>query len=259
MEQKQALVDIDRLFGLIGYPLSHSFSKGYFAEKFQKEHIEGAFYESFPLAQIEALPQLLREYPNLVGLNVTIPYKEQVLPYLTALDADAATIGAVNTILINGAERKGYNTDIYGFETSLVRLFAERQLHPQHALVLGTGGAAKAITFVLDKLAIDYQFVSRTPKAGQLTYDQLDEEILRKHTLIVNTTPLGMYPNVAACPNIPYNYISEEHLGFDLIYNPAITQFMQQFLNRGAAAKNGLEMLHLQAEKAWEIWNATTP
>ena len=243
----------ERLFGLIGYPLSHSFSKHYFAEKYKREDIKGCFYELFPLERIEQIRELVKSYPNLVGLNVTIPYKETVLPFLDSVEEDAAKVGAVNTIKIKDGRLIGFNTDVYGFEHSLLNLINDRM--DLNTLVLGTGGAAKAVGHVLDRLDISYSLVSRKPATGVLSYQELDKEIIRKHQLIINTTPLGMSPKTESLPALPYDGLSAEHFLFDLVYNPEETSFMQKGKEKDARVKNGLEMLHLQAEKAWHIWN----
>ncbi|MVT10934.1 shikimate dehydrogenase family protein [Chitinophaga tropicalis] len=241
-----------KIYGLIGYPLSHSFSKGFFAEKFAKEGIKDCLYDSFPIPSIEELPALITRYPELQGLNVTIPYKEVVMPYLDELSPAAAQIRAVNCIHFKDGRKTGYNTDAIGFRRSLEPLL---QSHHNKALVLGTGGAAKAVQYVLDSMNIPYKLVSRKASPGTITYEQLDEEIMSSHKLIVNTTPLGMYPNVEAAPELPYDLISSGHLLYDLIYNPAVTAFLQKGADRGAVIKNGHEMLILQAEASWEIWN----
>ena len=248
------LEEVKYLYGLIGYPLSHSFSKGYFAKKFEKEGVQDSYYEAFPIESVEQLPALIKRYPNLVGLNVTIPYKEKVIPYMKGLGAGAKAVGAVNTILIQEGAWMGYNSDIYGFSTSLAKAVDKHKLNIEHALVLGTGGAAKAVKYALERDGMTASFVSRKAAAGVLTYDELNESTLEKYKLIVNTTPLGMSPNVDSFPNIPYHYIGENHLCFDLVYNPEATLFLQKAQQRGAYILNGLEMLHLQAEKSWEIW-----
>jgi shikimate dehydrogenase len=244
-----------RLFGLIGYPLSHSFSKKYFSEKFKKEGISGCQYELFPLETIDQFPELIRDQPELSGLNVTIPYKQLVIPFLDEMDEAAASVGAVNTIAINQGKLKGYNTDIYGFELSLRHLLASAEQFPEKALVLGTGGAAQAVNYVLKKLNIDFKTVSRRADKGNFTYNDIGDKIIGEHLLIINTTPLGMSPNINNLPLIPYPSIGPEHFLFDLVYNPAVTAFLQKGKIAGAAISNGLEMLHLQAEKAWDIWN----
>ncbi len=245
-----------RTFGLIGYPLSHSFSQGYFSDKFRNENIE-ARYLNFPIASINEFKGLLDQHPYLAGLNVTIPYKEQVLPYLDELDDEAAQIGAVNVIKISWIHNKpilkGYNSDVKGFFNAL-----NPMLQPWHgkALILGTGGASKAVAHALLKAGILYRFVSRHPKGPtQVDYASLTPEIISEYKLIINTSPLGMYPNMERCPDLPYEAISAQHLVFDLIYNPETTLFMKKAAENGAVVKNGLEMLHLQAEEAWKIWN----
>jgi shikimate dehydrogenase len=244
-----------KIFGLIGYPLTHSFSKKYFTEKFEKLGLTDFSYELFPIEKIEDLPQLIANNPNLVGLNVTIPYKEAVLPYLTGLDETAKAIGAVNTILIKGGELTGYNTDVTGFSQSIKPL-----LHPQHerALILGTGGAAKAVAHVLKGLGIQYYFVSREKKnlPNCLTYTELNQAVFNACKMVINTTPVGMYPNTDNAPALPYEFFTAEHLAYDLVYNPTDTRFMQLAAQQGAHAVNGLNMLYSQAEAAWKVWNA---
>lgn len=240
-----------KTLGLIGYPLTHSFSKKYFTEKFERENIEGWQYELFPLEKIGDLPDLLNQEPSIVGLNVTIPYKEAVIPYLDEVDESAA-FGAVNTIKIMGGKRIGFNTDVYGFEVSLKPMLKAQH---QAALILGTGGAAKAVASVLERLGITCQYVSRRPSDGQISYKNIDKNTINKHTLIVNTTPLGMYPNVANCPDLPYEMLTDKHILYDLVYNPNVTTFLKNGKKHKSYVKNGLEMLYLQAERAWEIWN----
>lgn len=241
-----------KVYGLIGYPLSHSFSKGFFAEKFAREGIRDCMYESFPIPGIDELPALLAQYPDLQGLNVTIPYKEAVMSYLDELSPAAAQIRAVNCIRFKDGRKTGYNTDAIGFRRSLEPLL---QSHHNKALVLGTGGAAKAVQYVLESLNIPYKLVSRKASAETIAYEQLDAATMSSHTLIINTTPLGMYPNVSVAPALPYEHVTDKHLLYDLIYNPAVTAFLQQGADRGATIKNGHEMLILQAEASWEIWN----
>ena len=244
-------------YGLIGYPLKHSFSISYFNEKFQSENID-AEYVNFEIPRIEDFMEVVEENPNLRGLNVTIPYKEQVIPYLDELDKDTAKIGAVNVIKIipqgkGDVKLVGYNSDIIGFARSIEPLL---QSHHVKALILGTGGASKAVFHGLANLGIEATFVSRTKKSNDiLTYQELTPEIMQEHTVIVNTTPLGMYPNVDACPDIPYDQLTPNHLLYDLLYNPHETLFMKKGMERGATVKNGLEMLLLQAFVSWEIWN----
>ncbi|MFK7771107.1 MAG: shikimate dehydrogenase [Saprospiraceae bacterium] len=246
-----------RQFTLIGYPLSHSFSEKYFTEKFKKENIPNHEYFLSPLERIEDFLKLLLTHPDLEGVNVTIPYKEKVLPFLDEISVEAKAIGAVNTIKIKDGKLKGFNTDVYGFEKSLVDFLTkkEKQITVENALVLGTGGAAKAVVFILKKLGIEPILVSRKKGKGDLTYDDLDTIIFEECRLIVNTTPLGMLPDLESCPNLPFHRINGKFYLYDLIYNPEKTVFLSRGESQGAAIKNGLEMLHLQAEKAWEIWN----
>ena len=240
-----------RKFGLIGYPLSHSFSQKYFTEKFQQLGITDCRYELYPIEDIAGVKALLQD-PELCGLNVTIPYKQSVMPYLGGMSPVVQEIGACNCIRIEKGVTTGYNTDVVGFEESLVR-----KLQPYHnrALILGTGGASKAVAYVLRKLGISYYMVSREPGAGRLSYEQIDEEMIYSHTLIINTTPLGMYPKVDICPPLPYEAIGAQHYLFDLVYNPARTLFLQNGEQRGAAVENGYDMLIGQAEESWRIWN----
>jgi len=247
---------IKHQLGLIGNPLTHSFSKKHFAKKFEAEQIIGYNYELFPLPTIEDLPKLIAKYPNLLGLNITIPYKQDTLPYLDAISEEAEKVGAVNTIKFTNGKLKGYNTDVYGFEISLKKLLATATtpFHQMNALVLGTGGAAKAVTYVLDKLQIKAQLVSRSKKRGQITYKEIDAECLQKHQVIINTTPLGTSPNIDTAPDLPYKYLSDQHFLYDLVYNPEVTKFLQMGLNNNSSIMNGLEMLYLQAEKSWSIW-----
>lgn len=245
-----------KIFGLIGFPLGHSFSQNYFNQKFAAENIN-AEYVNFEISDIGDLMEVFAENPGLAGLNVTLPYKEQVMAYMDEIDSQAERIGAVNVIKImykkNGdMTLKGYNSDITGFTDSIVPL-----LHDYHrkALVLGTGGASKAIMVGLKNLDIEPVLVSRTRREGVLTYDELTPEIMYDHLVIVNTTPVGMYPHVDECPAIPYECLTPRHLCYDLIYNPDNTLFMKKSALRGATVKNGLEMLLLQAFASWNIWN----
>ena len=238
-------------YGIIGHPLTHSFSPAYFKKKFAEQHID-AVYEAFPIATINEFSALLATHPALQGLSVTIPYKETIIPHLHEVDPTAAEIGAVNCITIKNGIIKGYNTDVIGFEQSLIPL-----LHPQHtqALILGSGGAAKAVAWVLKKLSIAYNEISRSKQPGNLTYHELTGAVIAQYNLIINTTPLGMYPAVDAVPPIPFSSIGPRHLLYDLVYNPGETKFLSLGKAQGAAIKNGYEMLHLQAEAAWDIWN----
>lgn len=244
-------------YGLIGYPLGHSFSVGYFNEKFKAENID-AEYVNFEIPSIADFIQVIDKNPNLCGLNVTIPYKEQVISYLDELDKDAAQIGAVNVVKIirlpkGKIKLTGYNSDIIGFTQSIEPLLNETH---RKALILGTGGASKAVFHGLKNLGLDPTYVSRSKKNDEvLTYAELTPEIMATHTVIVNTTPVGMFPKVDFCPDIPYDYLGPQHLLYDLLYNPDETLFMKKGKAQGAEVKNGLEMLLLQAFAGWEIWN----
>ena len=242
-------------YGLIGYPLKHSFSIGYFNEKFKAENID-AEYVNFEIPRIEDFMEVIEENPNLCGLNVTIPYKEQVIPYLDELDKDTAKIGAVNDIKIirlpkGKVKLVGYNSDIIGFKRSIEPLLNETH---RKALILGTGGASKAVFQGLKQLGVGATLVSRKPKEHCITYEEITPKTMQQYTVIVNTTPLGMYPNINACPDIPYDLLTPDHLLYDLLYNPDETLFMKKGKEKGAVVKNGLEMLLLQAFAAWEIW-----
>ncbi len=239
-------------FGLVGRNISYSFSKGYFTQKFLDLHLDGYSYENFDLQQIDEFTKLIRNTKNLKGINVTIPYKEAILPFLDELDPKAEKVGAVNTIKISKNVLKGYNTDIYGFKKSLEPFLKE---YHKKALILGTGGASKAVAHVFGELGIPYIFVSRNPGTGQLSYDGLTEAVMENYGVIVNATPLGTYPAIEIKPEIPYQWVTKDHLLFDLIYNPEKTSFLKEGGKQGAVICNGLEMLRLQAEKAWEIWN----
>ena len=240
-----------RLFGLIGFPLTHSFSKKYFTEKFEKEGLKDCRYENFPIATIQEVSKILSN-SELKGLNVTIPYKESILPFLTESDTAVKKIKACNCIRIEGKKLMGHNTDIVGFEKSLTD---HGETHHKNALILGTGGSAKAVEFVLKKLNIAYKYVSRKPSVKHFSYEQLTPAIIAQHTLIINTTPLGMYPNITQAPPIPYNELSSKHFLFDLIYNPEKTLFLKKGEEKGAKVQNGFEMLVYQAEESWRIWN----
>ncbi len=246
--------------GLIGFPLGHSFSKKYYVQKMAEEAIEGIDYDLYPIENITHFPNLYSDSENgLSGCNVTIPYKQAVIPYLDELSEEAQFIGAVNCITIErkgdgSSFLKGYNTDAFGFEQSLLPLL-DPALHT-HALVLGNGGAAKAVLFVLKKLGIPTQLVSRKASVDAIAYEEITPEIIAKHQLIVNCTPLGTFPNVDACPPIPYSAITAAHYLYDLIYNPEETLFLQKGREQGAATKNGYDMLVLQADKNWAIWLA---
>jgi shikimate dehydrogenase len=242
-----------RLFGLIGYPLSHSFSKKYFTEKFEKEGIIDCRYELFSMATIDELKNVLEQNPALLGLNVTIPYKEKVLPYLNEENDLVKEIKACNCIKIIKGKLLGYNTDVTGFEKSFAPL-----LQPYHkkALVLGNGGATAAITYSLKKSGISFDIVSRKlHDRSTLTYRDIDETVIKDHLLIINTTPVGTFPDTEECPDIPYQFLSGKHYLFDLVYNPAKTLFLKKGEAKGAVIKNGYEMLVIQAEESWRIWN----
>lgn len=245
-----------RQFGLIGYPLSHSFSQGFFAEKFKRENIDDAQYANYPIASINEFAALWEQDKNLLGLNVTIPYKKEVIPFLQHPSSVVKSINACNCIRKFNNELYGYNTDVIGFENSLATYLKP---HHTHALILGTGGAAAAVEWVMQKLNIQYQFVSRANNGNCIGYDQLTTDIIQQHTLIINTSPVGMYPNVNEAPAIPYEAITSKHHLFDLIYNPSETLFLARGAQHGATIQNGLEMLHIQAAESWKIWTATTP
>ena len=243
-----------KLFGLLGKNIEYSFSRGYFSDKFQNLKLKKHKYVNFDLGDIKNFPLIIQQNENLKGFNVTIPYKEKVIPFLDKLDKTAKKIGAVNTVkLTKRGNLKGYNSDVVGFEKSIMPLLKN---HHKKALILGTGGASKAIAYALKRNDIKYIFVSRNPEGRkEISYDKLNEEIIKKYAIIINSTPLGTSPNVEKCPNVPYQYISEKHILFDLIYNPATTTFLSKGKAKGATIKNGLEMLELQAEASWRIWN----
>ena len=244
-----------RKYGLIGYPLTHSFSKKYFVEKFQREGIRDATYELYPLQQISELPQLIESTPGLAGLNVTIPYKQSVFEYIDSRENLPTGLDACNCIRIRNGKTYAFNTDVVGFEKSFASAL---QVHHKRALILGNGGATAAVAFVLKKLNIPYQVVSRMIHDGStLTYDDLNETLIKSHYVIINTTPLGMYPSVESCPPIPYQHLTSQHYLFDLVYNPDITLFLKKGEEHGATIKNGLEMLIIQAEESWNIWTAS--
>ncbi len=241
-----------KIYGLLGRNIGYSFSRNYFSEKFEKENLD-CQYNNFDLKQIEELKQVTKN-TNIQGLNVTIPYKEEVISFLDNLDPVAKEIGAVNVIKFEKNQQlTGYNSDYFGFIESLKPLLNKTI---KKALILGTGGASKAIAYALNQLNISYTFVSRNPDFNELSYTNLDEDIIREYKLIINCTPIGTYPKTENYPNIPYEYITENHVLYDLIYNPDQTTFMKKGLQRGAKVSNGLQMLILQAEKAWEIWNS---
>lgn len=243
-----------RLFGLIGYPLTHSFSKKYFTEKFEKEKLPECRYELFSIAAIDELKNILNQNLGLEGLNVTIPYKEQVLPFLNESNNLVKEIKACNCIKITKGKLVGHNTDVAGFKKSFVPLLKS---YHKKALVLGNGGATAAIIYVLEKLGIKFDIVSRKLHNGStLTYQDINENIINENLIIINTTPVGTFPHTDECPHIPYEFLTDKHYLFDLVYNPAKTLFLQKGEERGAIIKNGYEMLEIQAEESWRIWNA---
>ena len=248
------MVDIvQKRFGLLGRNINYSFSKGYFTDKFNNENFEGCTYENFDIQEIDAFIEIIKNTPDLKGLNVTIPYKEAIIPFLDKLSKKAALIGAVNTIKITKKGKlKGYNTDYYGFKKSLEPLLKS---HHKKALILGTGGASKGVAFALDELNIPYTFVSREATENAIDYNRINATTFDNYQIIINSTPVGTSPNTEAFPLIPYEYFTKNHIAFDLIYNPAETQFLKKAKEQGAQIKNGLDMLIFQAEKAWDIWN----
>lgn len=244
-------------YGLIGHPLGHSFSAAFFAQKFAAEGID-ASYHNFDLTTIDEVEDMLSTHPQLRGFNVTIPYKQAILPYLDTVSSEAQEIGAINVVkVVYDKEGKrslhGFNSDVVGFSRSIAPLL---QPHHTKALVLGTGGASRAIVYGLKQLGISATLVSRRPCEGQLTYAEIDAQVLQAHTVVVNCSPIGMHPHVDEAPALPYELLGERHLCYDLVYNPAETAFMQRSAAQGACVKNGLEMLHLQALSAWEMWTA---
>lgn len=242
-------------YGLIGYPLSHSFSKDYFNEKFENEGID-ATYINYEILNVEGLSEIVHTTLELRGLNVTLPYKEQVVPLLDALSPEAEAIGAVNVIKVihdgDDVRLKGYNSDVIGFTKSIEPLL---ESHHRKALVLGTGGSAKAVFYGLKQLGLEPHYVSRTKKPGCLTYEEITPEVVKEYNVIVNCTPLGMFPNIGSCPNLPYEAMDSRTLLYDLVYNPEQTLFLRKGEERLATTKNGLEMLLLQAFASWDIWN----
>lgn len=244
-----------RLFGLLGRDISYSFSRGYFSKKFTQLNLENHNYVNFDLPRIEDFPSILEDNEGVRGINVTIPYKEEVMPYLDKIDKTAKEIGAVNTIKITKrGNLKGYNSDVVGFEKSIKPLLKK---HHKKALILGTGGASKAIAYALKRNGIKYKFVSRNPEGKkQISYNVLSQEIIEDYTVIVNSTPLGTSPDIDKCPAIPYQFLTSKHLLYDLIYNPEVSKFLSNGKEKGAIIKNGYEMLELQAEESWRIWNS---
>ena len=240
-----------KTYGLIGKNISYSFSKAYFSEKFKKENLQGK-YVNFDIASIQEFPEILNQENSIAGLNVTIPYKQEIMAFLDELDPVAKEIGAVNTIKFSHGKKTGYNTDYYGFLESLKPFLPSEKIS---ALILGTGGASLAIAYALKKLEIPFHFVSRTGEKAKFIYTDLNEEIIKNHRLIINCTPLGTAPNTQNYPQVPVNFIGAKHLVFDLIYNPPTTKLMELAAKNGATVINGQKMLELQAEKAWQIWN----
>jgi shikimate dehydrogenase len=244
-----------RKFGLIGHPLGHSFSKKYFTEKFSREHIKGCSYENYPLTNISQINDLIRDN-ELEGLNVTIPYKSSVIKFLDRIDREAEAIGAVNVIKIKRTtgktELRGFNSDMTGIMVTLIPVLSPEI---KNALVLGTGGSSKAVCHVLKKINVHYTLVSREKKSFCLTYSDINSEILGKTRLIINTTPLGMYPETESKPDLNYDLLGSRHILFDLVYNPEITAFLKMGKERGCTVLSGIKMLHSQAERSWEIWN----
>ncbi len=240
-----------RKFGLIGYPLSHSFSKAYFEKKFDRENILDAEFQNYPLEHIEEFPALIESIQDLKGLSVTIPYKESIIPYLTELDETAQAVGAVNMIKFVDGKLIGYNTDAWGFAKSLLGMVSP---DIKKALIIGNGGAAKAVKYVLNRIGIQYQIVNRTKTDGVLSFDELNDDFISSIQLLVQTTPVGTSPNINEMPPIPMGAISSKHRAFDLIYNPEETLFLKSMRERGAKTKNGLEMLKAQAEESWKLW-----
>ncbi len=240
-------------YGLIGTNIGYSFSKTFFSIKFEREKRKDS-YHNFDITKIDQLPEILKNNPDIKGLNVTIPFKESVIPFLNKLDKEAKEIGAVNTIKINKEGKLiGYNTDHYGFAKALMEFLPIKE---KKALLLGTGGACKAIKYVLKTMNFDIIQVSRTKREDTILYSDLNRELISKNYLIVNCTPLGTFPNIHEFPNIPYEFITKKHLAFDLTYNPRETEFMKLCKSRGAMVSNGLKMLEFQAKKAWTIWKS---
>ena len=243
-----------KIYGLIGFPLGHSFSKKYFTEKFQKEQLQNCFFELFPIEKIAEFKNLVSGIPDLCGLAVTIPYKQSVIPFLDTMSEEALKVKAVNCVAFEQGRLKGYNTDVIGFERSFVPYLLK--IH-KRALVLGNGGAAKAVLFVLAKLNIPFLIVSRNPKQGEISYHDLTPLIMTEHRIIINCSPVGMTPDEDEMPAIPYNSINADNYCYDLIYTPSETRFLAEGRRRGASVKNGMDMLTIQAEENWTIWNQT--
>ena len=243
-----------KIYGLIGYPLSHSFSQIYFSQKFKNENISDCRFDLFSMNQIQQFPSLLEKNDDLKGLAVTIPYKEKIIPYLSDLDFTANQINAVNCIVFSKEGMIGYNTDVIGFEKSILPLIHS---HHKKALILGTGGSSKAVSYVFRKLGIDFLFVSRNRNNSSdfISYNDIDDKIMSEYNVIINCTPIGQFPKIKNHPDIPYQFVTKQHLFFDLIYNPIKTEFLKLAESKGAVIKNGQEMLEIQAEENWKIWN----
>jgi shikimate dehydrogenase len=244
---------IQKRFGLLGRNINYSFSRGYFTEKFKNENIAGCSYENFDIPEITDFPEIIKNNSDIFGINVTIPYKEQVMQYMDEMSDKAAKIGAVNTIkFTKEGKLKGYNTDYYGFMESIKPLL---ESHHKKALILGTGGASKGVAFALEELGIDYTFVSRTAKKNGLAYEQINAQTFDEYQIVINSSPVGTSPNIDEFPLLPYEYFTKNHIAYDLVYNPEETQFLKRAKAQGAKTKNGQDMLVYQAEKSWEIWN----
>lgn len=241
-----------KCYGLIGYPLDHSFSQRYFSEKFRREGLKDLVYQNYPIACIEDLSHVIEQQPELQGFNVTIPYKSQIIPLLHQIDDHSQSIGAVNTVKIENGKLMGFNTDWVGFIESLQPMLTKQD---QNALVLGTGGSSKAVIYALNQLGISYTVVSRNPTEEQIGYQEIDAHVIKAHQIIVQCTPLGTFPKIDESPPIPYSLLKESHLLFDLVYNPEMTRFLQFGKNMGCRIQNGYAMLTHQAEAAWKIWN----
>lgn len=250
---KEKKIKKQRIFGLVGKNISYSFSKKYFTNKFNEFFFDNCEYFNFDIESIDKLPKIIKENPKVLGLNITIPYKEDIIKHLDKTSKKAKKIGAVNCVKITKKGKLiGYNTDWYGFKKSLEKLITENH---KKALILGTGGASKAVAFALQKLNIEYDFVSRQPNEFQYSYHDLNEKIFSEYYIIINTTPLGTFPNTEECPNINYKLFTSKHIAYDLVYNPEVSLFLKKARKNGALIKNGYEMLVLQAEKGWKIWN----
>jgi shikimate dehydrogenase len=240
-------------YGLLGKNISYSFSKKYFTDKFEANHFDNCEYLNFDIPSVQNFPEIVKKTKGLKGLNITIPYKEEVIPYLDSLSKNAKKIGSVNTIKINKKKQLiGYNTDFYGFKKAIKPLLKS---HHTKALILGTGGASKGVAYALKKLKIEYDFVSRTPNEFEISYEELNADFFKEYTIIINTTPVGTFPNIEEYPKLDYSLFSKKHIAFDLVYNPEESKFLKLAKEHEAIIKNGYEMLIFQAEKSWKIWN----